>query len=62
MPQLNPSPWFFTMLLSWFALLGVLPPKIMAHTFSYKPAPMGTRLLTTKPWIWPWHQASSTNS
>nr|YP_002333080.1 ATP synthase F0 subunit 8 [Chelonodontops patoca]BAG85591.1 ATPase subunit 8 [Chelonodontops patoca] len=55
MPQLNPSPWFTIMLLSWTIFLTILPPKIMAHTFPNELASQSTQTLKTNPWAWPWY-------
>nr|YP_004347944.1 ATP synthase F0 subunit 8 [Chelonodontops pleurospilus]BAK09929.1 ATPase subunit 8 [Chelonodontops pleurospilus] len=55
MPQLNPSPWFAIMLLTWSVFLIIIPPKVMAHTFPNEPASQDTQALKTKSWTWPWH-------
>nr|YP_002519463.1 ATP synthase F0 subunit 8 [Scobinichthys granulatus]YP_002520026.1 ATP synthase F0 subunit 8 [Meuschenia hippocrepis]BAH10373.1 ATPase subunit 8 [Meuschenia hippocrepis]BAH10503.1 ATPase subunit 8 [Scobinichthys granulatus] len=62
MPQLNPAPWFAILLFSWFVLLVVIPPKVMAHTFPNEPTTQSTEKPKTESWNWPWHLASSTNS
>nr|UFK27569.1 ATP synthase F0 subunit 8 [Elanus caeruleus] len=54
MPQLNPAPWFFTMLLSWLTFTLIIQPKLLhlipINTPSNKPAPT-----TVNPsWNWPW--------
>nr|YP_010958494.1 ATP synthase F0 subunit 8 [Ophidion marginatum]WMY90764.1 ATP synthase F0 subunit 8 [Ophidion marginatum] len=33
MPQLQPHPWFMIMICTWAALLIMIPPKILAHTY-----------------------------
>nr|YP_009674069.1 ATP synthase F0 subunit 8 [Uranoscopus cognatus]QDC33614.1 ATP synthase F0 subunit 8 [Uranoscopus cognatus]QDC33627.1 ATP synthase F0 subunit 8 [Uranoscopus cognatus] len=54
MPQLNPSPWFSTLVLSWVVFLVIIPPKILAHAFPNKPAPKNTNETSTFNWNWPW--------
>nr|YP_009584266.1 ATP synthase F0 subunit 8 [Rallus aquaticus]YP_010570495.1 ATP synthase F0 subunit 8 [Rallus indicus]QBL56294.1 ATP synthase F0 subunit 8 [Rallus aquaticus]UZG66008.1 ATP synthase F0 subunit 8 [Rallus indicus] len=54
MPQLNPQPWFYIMLLSWLALSLIIQPKLLSflHTnpIHNKP-PSSTK---DQPWTWPW--------
>nr|AYN73584.1 ATP synthase F0 subunit 8 [Phoeniculus purpureus] len=53
MPQLNPSPWFSTMLLSWLTLTLVMQPKLLS--FTPTPVPQSKAMHTkTTPWAWPW--------
>nr|YP_010235102.1 ATP synthase F0 subunit 8 [Treron curvirostra]QTC30674.1 ATP synthase F0 subunit 8 [Treron curvirostra] len=54
MPQLNPSPWFFTLLLSWLVFSLIIQPKLLSFTPTNPPS--NKLLLTTKttPWTWPW--------
>uniref|UniRef100_A0A7D7FB09 ATP synthase complex subunit 8 n=1 Tax=Ophisternon candidum TaxID=2267221 RepID=A0A7D7FB09_9TELE len=54
MPQLNPSPWFMILIISWLVFLTILPPKIMSHTFPNTPQPKIMELSKTEPWNWPW--------
>nr|YP_008593183.1 ATP synthase F0 subunit 8 [Johnius belangerii]AGU46538.1 ATP synthase F0 subunit 8 [Johnius belangerii]QBI38012.1 ATP synthase F0 subunit 8 [Johnius sp. n. BL-2019] len=54
MPQLNPSPWFCFMILSWLSLLIVVPPKVMAHLFPNVPVSKSLEELKTGTWNWPW--------
>nr|AHY32374.1 ATP synthase F0 subunit 8 [Metriopelia ceciliae] len=54
MPQLNPNPWFFTMLLTWLAFSMIIQPKLLSFIPTNPPsnkAPMTTK---TVPWTWPW--------
>nr|BBG74426.1 ATPase subunits 8 [Polyipnus polli] len=53
MPQLNPAPWFSILLLSWFFLLTVIPPIVLAHTSLNDPA-LDPEQMKTEPWNWPW--------
>nr|ADW93434.1 ATPase 8 [Brachymeles boholensis] len=53
MPQLNPSPWFFILLLSWAVLLLVFKTKIL--TSAPHNSPMLPDLTAGQtPWNWPW--------
>nr|AAR13534.1 ATPase 8 [Synbranchus cf. marmoratus] len=54
MPQLNPSPWFNILVLSWLIFLTILPLKITAHTFPNEPQLKSMILTKTEPWNWPW--------
>nr|YP_009227619.1 ATP synthase F0 subunit 8 [Turdus philomelos]AGI51094.1 ATP synthase F0 subunit 8 [Turdus philomelos] len=54
MPQLNPGPWFFIMLTSWFTLSLILQPKLLSFI---TPNPLSNKTPTapkTTPWTWPW--------
>nr|YP_010149408.1 ATP synthase F0 subunit 8 [Heniochus chrysostomus]QQV70745.1 ATP synthase F0 subunit 8 [Heniochus chrysostomus] len=55
MPQLDPTPWFPTLTLSWLVFLTILPLKIMAHVSpnGFNPAEM--KKFQAKTWAWPWH-------
>nr|AAP75309.1 ATP synthase 8 [Amblyglyphidodon sp. New Caledonia-BQ-2003]AAP75311.1 ATP synthase 8 [Amblyglyphidodon leucogaster]QUJ18426.1 ATP synthase protein 8 [Amblyglyphidodon curacao] len=55
MPQLNPSPWFAILMFSWAIFLTVIPPKVLAHTFTYDPTHQSTEKPKTVSWTWPWH-------
>nr|WNH22899.1 ATP synthase F0 subunit 8 [Halichoeres maculipinna] len=55
MPQLNPSPWLAIFLFSWLVFLIVIPPKVLAHTFSNEPTSQSTETPPTSSWAWPWH-------
>nr|YP_009019748.1 ATP synthase subunit 8 [Sagittarius serpentarius]AHJ91129.1 ATP synthase subunit 8 [Sagittarius serpentarius]QOD97883.1 ATP synthase F0 subunit 8 [Sagittarius serpentarius] len=56
MPQLNPGPWFFIMLISWLTLSFILQPKILTHISTNTPTNKPNKPLTTHPtpWNWPW--------
>nr|YP_009114528.1 ATP synthase F0 subunit 8 [Brachirus orientalis]AHZ58110.1 ATP synthase F0 subunit 8 [Brachirus orientalis]AID59737.1 ATP synthase F0 subunit 8 [Brachirus orientalis] len=54
MPQLNPAPWLGILILSWFAFLTILPPKITAHSFPNEPTPINSKALKADNWNWPW--------
>nr|YP_009107918.1 ATP synthase F0 subunit 8 [Melamprosops phaeosoma]AIU45212.1 ATP synthase F0 subunit 8 [Melamprosops phaeosoma] len=54
MPQLNPAPWLFIMIISWFTFSLIIQPKILTfvsmNPLSNKP-PIAP---STTPWTWPW--------
>nr|AQU64371.1 ATP synthase F0 subunit 8 [Porzana fusca]BCD55821.1 ATP synthase subunit 8 [Zapornia fusca erythrothorax] len=54
MPQLNPHPWFYIMIMTWLTLSLIIQPKILSFLSTNpvhdKPA-MSTK---TNPWTWPW--------
>nr|YP_008757733.1 ATP synthase F0 subunit 8 [Arborophila ardens]AGG10932.1 ATPase subunit 8 [Arborophila ardens]AIH00095.1 ATP synthase F0 subunit 8 [Arborophila ardens]QLA48768.1 ATPase subunit 8 [Arborophila ardens] len=53
MPQLNPSPWFSIMLLTWFTFSLLIQPKLLSFTTTNTPLNMSTPTKPT-PWTWPW--------
>nr|AWL21538.1 ATP synthase subunit 8 [Pelates quadrilineatus] len=55
MPQLDPAPWFPIFALSWFAILFIIAPKVLARTFLSKPTLQSIKKPKTEPWNWPWH-------
>nr|QNS38346.1 ATP synthase F0 subunit 8 [Cisticola juncidis] len=54
MPQLNPSPWFFIMLISWLTFSMIIQPKILSMTSPNPPSSKATPIASTTPWTWPW--------
>nr|YP_009504834.1 ATP synthase F0 subunit 8 [Bubo scandiacus]AWM99549.1 ATP synthase F0 subunit 8 [Bubo scandiacus] len=54
MPQLNPAPWFYTMLTTWLVLSLIIQPKLLSFTSTNPPS--HKTLVSTKatPWTWPW--------
>nr|YP_009948029.1 ATP synthase F0 subunit 8 [Acanthorhynchus tenuirostris]QOH97197.1 ATP synthase F0 subunit 8 [Acanthorhynchus tenuirostris] len=54
MPQLNPNPWFLTMLATWLAYSLIIQPKILAFTTANPPANKKLTTPDTTPWTWPW--------
>nr|YP_010000538.1 ATP synthase F0 subunit 8 [Neodrepanis coruscans]QOD96437.1 ATP synthase F0 subunit 8 [Neodrepanis coruscans] len=54
MPQLNPSPWLYIMLTSWFAFSMILQPKILTFTTTNPPSTKTSTTTTPSPWNWPW--------
>nr|WNH21755.1 ATP synthase F0 subunit 8 [Sparisoma radians] len=55
MPQLNPSPWFTILIISWIIFLTVVPEKILSHIFPNDPDTNLSLHSKTDPWSWPWH-------
>nr|QUJ18211.1 ATP synthase protein 8 [Halidesmus scapularis] len=55
MPQLDPAPWLFILMLSWSAFLTFIPPKLLAHTFPNEALVDKKDKSKTQPWNWQWH-------
>nr|YP_086871.1 ATP synthase F0 subunit 8 [Amphisbaena schmidti]AAT08520.1 ATP synthase F0 subunit 8 [Amphisbaena schmidti] len=54
MPQLNPAPWLYLLILTWTAL-PLYMVKIMHMSFQATQAPNQNHKTTLKPlWYWPW--------
>nr|YP_010260052.1 ATP synthase F0 subunit 8 [Eudynamys scolopaceus]UIX54792.1 ATP synthase subunit 8 [Eudynamys scolopaceus]UKP90056.1 ATP synthase F0 subunit 8 [Eudynamys scolopaceus] len=53
MPQLNPNPWFSTMLMTWITFLLIMQPKLQSFTQTNSPSIKLSPHKTT-PWTWPW--------
>nr|QOD97468.1 ATP synthase F0 subunit 8 [Tauraco erythrolophus] len=54
MPQLNPNPWFFIMLLSWLTFSLIIQPKLLLFAPT-NPLHNKTQTTTKTPsWTWPW--------
>nr|YP_009944861.1 ATP synthase F0 subunit 8 [Xiphorhynchus elegans]QOD97139.1 ATP synthase F0 subunit 8 [Xiphorhynchus elegans] len=54
MPQLNPNPWFFIMLMSWLTFSFILQPKLLTFISTNLPSDKTTTTPKTSPWNWPW--------
>nr|QJX58581.1 ATP synthase F0 subunit 8 [Sericulus chrysocephalus]QJX58582.1 ATP synthase F0 subunit 8 [Sericulus chrysocephalus] len=54
MPQLNPNPWLFIMLISWMTYSLIIQPKIMSFISSNPPSDKMQTTTDTTPWDWPW--------
>nr|BAV90239.1 ATPase subunit 8 [Bubo blakistoni] len=54
MPQLNPSPWLFTMLTTWLVLSLIIQPKLSAFTSTNSPSHKPPTPTKTTSWTWPW--------
>nr|YP_010960474.1 ATP synthase F0 subunit 8 [Lepidopus altifrons]WNH37851.1 ATP synthase F0 subunit 8 [Lepidopus altifrons] len=55
MPQLDRSPWFAILLLSWLIFLVVIPAKVTSHFFPNSPTVKDTKTRKNLPWTWLWH-------
>nr|AAL92839.1 ATPase subunit 8 [Glaucis hirsutus]AAL92841.1 ATPase subunit 8 [Glaucis hirsutus]AAL92843.1 ATPase subunit 8 [Glaucis hirsutus]AAL92845.1 ATPase subunit 8 [Glaucis hirsutus] len=54
MPQLNPNPWLFIMILSWLTYSLIIQPKILSFPPTNPPSEIPTTPSKTSPWSWPW--------
>nr|YP_009318419.1 ATP synthase F0 subunit 8 [Didunculus strigirostris]APA17030.1 ATP synthase F0 subunit 8 [Didunculus strigirostris]ATZ68961.1 ATP synthase subunit 8 [Didunculus strigirostris] len=54
MPQLNPNPWFFIMLLSWLTFTLIIQPKLLSFIPINPPSIKASTTTKTTPWTWPW--------
>nr|CBZ41248.1 ATPase subunit 8 [Charadrius pecuarius]CBZ41302.1 ATPase subunit 8 [Charadrius ruficapillus]CBZ41304.1 ATPase subunit 8 [Charadrius ruficapillus]CBZ41306.1 ATPase subunit 8 [Charadrius ruficapillus]CBZ41308.1 ATPase subunit 8 [Charadrius ruficapillus] len=54
MPQLNPNPWFFVMLMSWLTFSLMIQPKLLSLTHTNPPSNKTSTTTKTTPWTWPW--------
>ncbi|YP_009944822.1 ATP synthase F0 subunit 8 (mitochondrion) [Aphelocoma coerulescens] len=54
MPQLNPNPWFFILLISWLTYSMVIQPKLASFISMNPPSDKIQTTPTTTPWTWPW--------
>nr|YP_007375140.1 ATP synthase F0 subunit 8 [Geotrypetes seraphini]AAX58652.1 ATP synthase F0 subunit 8 [Geotrypetes seraphini] len=52
MPQLNPSPWFAMLMMTWMILLLLLM-KTNVHNTS-NPMMSYSSTIKLNPWLWPW--------
>nr|BCO16637.1 ATP synthase F0 subunit 8 [Varanus exanthematicus] len=53
MPQLNPNPWFSTMVITWLALVFLFMTKLLLSP-PFNP-PLNLNQPTSTPnWNWPW--------
>nr|AYN73571.1 ATP synthase F0 subunit 8 [Pharomachrus auriceps] len=54
MPQLNPNPWFFIMLLSWLTFTLTIQPKLLSFLSTNSPSSKTLTTPKTTAWTWPW--------
>nr|YP_009926562.1 ATP synthase F0 subunit 8 [Chloebia gouldiae]QNH92250.1 ATP synthase F0 subunit 8 [Chloebia gouldiae] len=54
MPQLNPNPWFFIMIISWLTFSMIIQPKILTFVSTNPPSNKTHTTPNTTPWTWPW--------
>nr|YP_636910.1 ATP synthase F0 subunit 8 [Lophiomus setigerus]UIP57061.1 ATP synthase F0 subunit 8 [Lophius litulon]BAC23285.1 ATPase subunit 8 [Lophiomus setigerus] len=55
MPQLDLSPWFLVLFLTWSVFLLIVPQKVLAHSFPFKPNSRHTKTTNLNNWNWSWH-------
>nr|YP_009104403.1 ATP synthase F0 subunit 8 [Lissemys scutata]AFC17510.1 ATP synthase F0 subunit 8 [Lissemys scutata] len=53
MPQLNPNPWLFTLLITWLAFTLIYQPKTLSYLQTNNNVTLKTNT-PTKHWNWPW--------
>nr|YP_009685586.1 ATP synthase F0 subunit 8 [Scriptaphyosemion bertholdi]QDT76382.1 ATP synthase F0 subunit 8 [Scriptaphyosemion bertholdi] len=54
MPQLDPAPWFYILVISWLVFITFIPSKVLAHQVHNDPNAQSTEKPMTNPWNWPW--------
>nr|ABS00661.1 ATPase subunit 8 [Onychognathus morio]ABS00663.1 ATPase subunit 8 [Onychognathus morio] len=54
MPQLNPNPWFFIMIISWLTFSMIIQPKVLSFITANPPCNKAPKTHKTTPWTWPW--------
>nr|BAK23138.1 ATPase subunit 8 [Luciosoma setigerum] len=54
MPQLNPDPWFLTLMLSWVVFLTVIPTKVLAYILPNEFILAAISNYKFNTWNWPW--------
>nr|ABA39009.1 ATP synthase F0 subunit 8 [Leucopternis melanops]ABA39011.1 ATP synthase F0 subunit 8 [Leucopternis melanops] len=54
MPQLNPTPWFLIMTLSWLTFTMIIQPKLLPFIPPNTPSTKPTAITHTPSWNWPW--------
>nr|YP_009332779.1 ATP synthase F0 subunit 8 [Pampus minor]AKE49509.1 ATP synthase F0 subunit 8 [Pampus minor]AVN90144.1 ATP synthase F0 subunit 8 [Pampus minor] len=55
MPQLDTDIWFMMLIHSWFALLLLMVPKVLAHSFIKVALCEKTQKTEKNKWNWPWY-------
>nr|YP_009111820.1 ATP synthase F0 subunit 8 [Pyrgilauda blanfordi]AHN16472.1 ATP synthase F0 subunit 8 [Pyrgilauda blanfordi] len=54
MPQLNPNPWLFIMIISWMTFSLIIQPKLLSFVSTNPPSHKSIVAPSTTPWTWPW--------
>nr|AGE88803.1 ATP synthase subunit 8 [Amazilia cyanocephala]AHK23353.1 ATP synthase subunit 8 [Amazilia cyanocephala] len=54
MPQLNPNPWLFIMIMSWLTFSLIIQPKLLSFTPTNTPLENPSTSTETTSWPWPW--------
>nr|AZZ71603.1 ATP synthase F0 subunit 8 [Holbrookia lacerata]AZZ71668.1 ATP synthase F0 subunit 8 [Holbrookia lacerata] len=55
MPQLNPSPWFFILLMTWLMLMVAYMNKTLSLFYPNPPTNHQSKEKHLTPWTWPWY-------
>nr|AKJ76918.1 ATP synthase F0 subunit 8 [Uma notata] len=55
MPQLNPSPWFLILLMTWAMLMVVFLNKTLNLILPNSPTKQESETKHLTPWTWPWY-------
>nr|BCG05743.1 ATP synthase F0 subunit 8 [Glandirana rugosa] len=53
MPQLDPMPWLFYLIITWLTVLFLAPNKILGHIKINEPNTKTNEMLNIS-WSWPW--------
>nr|YP_009155398.1 ATP synthase F0 subunit 8 [Florisuga mellivora]AIY56530.1 ATP synthase F0 subunit 8 [Florisuga mellivora] len=54
MPQLNPNPWLYIMIMSWLTFSLIIQPKLLSFTPTNTPSESLMTPTKTPSWSWPW--------
>nr|YP_009164643.1 ATP synthase F0 subunit 8 [Coracopsis vasa]AJG35614.1 ATP synthase F0 subunit 8 [Coracopsis vasa] len=54
MPQLNPSPWFSIMIMSWLTFSLIIQPKMLSFIATNLPINKTPTPTKNNLWAWPW--------
>nr|ATU86073.1 ATPase subunit 8 [Lonchura castaneothorax] len=54
MPQLNPNPWLFIMIISWLTFSMIIQPKVLTFVSTNPLSSKPHTTPSTTPWTWPW--------
>nr|AAY68115.1 ATPase 8 [Callisaurus draconoides crinitus] len=55
MPQLNPSPWFLILLMTWLMLMIIYLNKTLNIMYPNPPIKQQSEKKNQTPWTWPWY-------
>nr|ABY73868.1 ATPase 8 [Petrosaurus mearnsi] len=55
MPQLNPSPWFFILTMTWTVLMIIFLNKTLTMLHPNTPTESYLETKHLFPWTWPWY-------
>nr|YP_009164153.1 ATP synthase F0 subunit 8 [Odorrana schmackeri]AHN13446.1 ATP synthase F0 subunit 8 [Odorrana schmackeri]AKN10616.1 ATPase subunit 8 [Odorrana schmackeri]ARO35562.1 ATP synthase F0 subunit 8 [Odorrana schmackeri] len=54
MPQLDPVPWLYYFLMTWFIFVSLAPQKILAHINLNKLSTNKAKMSPRQAWAWTW--------